>query len=79
MSVTSGTAFQGSHTPLYKWFLQYGILQNVKRKMTATFLQRELKLGSNRTALNILQTLRKAKMLYSKKTEKSESNAETKS
>lgn len=47
--------------------------------MTATFLQMELKLESNRTALNILQTLRKAKMLYSKKTEKSESNAETKS
>lgn len=49
-----------------------------EKKMTATFLQRELKLGSNRTALNILQTLRKAKMLYSKKAEKSESNAETK-
>lgn len=78
MSVTSGTAFQGSHTPLYKWFLAIWYFTECEKKMTAAFLQRELKLGSNRTALNILQTLRKAKTLCTKKAEKSKSNAETK-
>lgn len=60
ISVTSGTVFQDSHTPLNKWFLGIWLVSEYGKKITADMLQKELELGSNRTALSILGKLRKA-------------------
>lgn len=68
ISVTSGTVFQGTHTPLNKWFLAIWFVAEYGKKVTANMLQRELELGSNRTALNILTKLKKAR--YTTMTEK---------
>lgn len=60
ISVTSGTVFQGSHIPLDKWFLAIWLIAEYGKNATADMLQKELRLGSNRTALNILKKLKKA-------------------
>lgn len=68
MSVTSGTVFQGSHTPLDKWFLAIWLVAKYGKKVTTDMLQKELELGSNRTAIRMLKILRRAR--YTFKTEK---------
>lgn len=74
ISVTSGTVFQDSHIPLNKWFLAIWIVAEYGRKATADMLQRELELGSNRTALSILNKIKKAR--YTTKTVKLEHTVE---
>ena len=74
ISVTSGTVFQDSHIPLNKWFLAIWIVAEYGRKATADMLRRELELGSNRTALSILNKIKKAR--YTTKTEKLEHTVE---
>lgn len=74
MSVTSGTVFQDSHTPLNKWFLAIWLVAEYGKKATADMLQKELELGSNRTALNILSKLKKVR--YTTRTEKLEHTVE---
>ena len=74
ISVTSGTVFQDSHIPLDKWFLAIWIVAEYGRKATADMLQRELELGSNRTALSILNKIKKAR--YTTKTVKLEHTVE---
>lgn len=68
MSVTSGTVFQDSHTPLNKWFLAIWLVAKYGKKATVAMLQKELELGSNRTAIRMLKILRRAR--YTFKTEK---------
>lgn len=74
MSVTSGTVFQDSHTPLNKWFWAIWLVAEYGKKATADMLQKELELGSNRTALNILSKLKKVR--YTTRTEKLEHTVE---
>lgn len=59
-SVTSGTIFQDSHIPLPTWFKAMWYISEQRRKVTAAELQRELDLGSNRTALSMLKKLERA-------------------
>ncbi len=59
-SVTSGTIFQDSHIPLPTWFKAMWYISEQRRKVTAAELQRELNLGSNRTALSMLKKLERA-------------------
>lgn len=68
MSVTSGTVFQDSHTPLDKWFLAIWLVAKYSKKATVAMLQKELELGSNRTAIRMLKILRRAR--YTFKSEK---------
>lgn len=65
-SVTSGTVFQGSHTSLKQWFLAIWLLSESGQHITADILQKELKLGSNRTALKMLKTLKNARRIINK-------------
>lgn len=61
MSVTAGTIFQDSRTPLPIWFKAIWIVSQ-NGKVTACKLQKELELKSNRTALAILNKLNQAKV-----------------
>lgn len=63
ISVTSGTVFQDSHTPLSKWFLTIWLIAESGKRVTADTLQDELNLGSNRTALRMLKILRAAQCI----------------
>lgn len=76
MSVTSGTVFQDSHTPLHKWFLAIWLVAKHGKKATVAMLQKELELGSNRTAIRMLKILRRARYTY--KTEKLKAPVEIK-
>ena len=44
-SVTSGTMFQDSHIPLWKWFLAIYLMMESKKGMSANQLKRTLKVG----------------------------------
>lgn len=61
MSVTAGTIFQNSHTPLNKWFKAIWIMCESESKVSANTLQRELSLGSNRTSQKLFKYLISAK------------------
>lgn len=61
MSVTAGTIFQNSHTPLNKWFKAIWIMCESENKVSANTLQRELSLGSNRTSQKLFKYLKSAK------------------
>lgn len=60
MSVTSGTVFQDSHTPLHIWFRIMWHLCLQKNGLSALGMQRSLGLGSYQTAWLCLHKLRKA-------------------
>lgn len=63
ISVTSGTIFQGSHIPLPIWFKAIWHISSQPMLVTASYLQKELSIGSNRTALHIFHKL-KLIMIY---------------
>ncbi len=56
MSVTSGTVFQDSHISLKKWFLAISIILKNK-DITLSEFQKQLELGSNRTAIRIKELI----------------------
>lgn len=60
MSVTAGTIFQDSHTPLEKWFAAIDLINASNGKITASSLQNKLKLGSNRTAQRMIHFIKRA-------------------
>lgn len=60
MSVTADTVLEQTHVPLQKWFMAIWLLTESGEAYTVQKLQEELQIGSNRTALKILQTIRKA-------------------
>ena len=60
VSVTAGTIFHGSRLPLAQWFRAIWLVTRQKHGMSALGLQRELDLGSYRTAWTLLHKLRTA-------------------
>ena len=59
-SVTAGTIFQDSHLPLTTWFRAVWHVTSRKNGVSALGLQRDLGLGSYRTAWSMLHKLRRA-------------------
>jgi ISXO2-like transposase domain/Transposase zinc-ribbon domain len=59
-SVTAGTIFQGTRTPLVSWFAAIWYVVNQKQGVSALGLQRVLGLGSYQTAWAWLHKLRRA-------------------
>lgn len=57
-TVTTGTNLHGTRIPIDRWFLAIWYFTSGKSKLTAHELQEMIKLGSNRTALAMLHTLR---------------------
>jgi transposase-like protein len=49
-TVTVGTVFEDSHIPLHKWLLATHLMCSSKKGISALQLQRELELGSYRSA-----------------------------
>ena len=60
VSVTAGTVFQDSKLPLAIWFRAMRQLTNQKNGVSALGLQRQLGLGSYKTAWTMLHKLRRA-------------------
>lgn len=59
-TVTVGSIFESSHIPLQKWILAFHLLCSSKKGMSSLQLQRELGLGSYRTALFMTHRIREA-------------------
>lgn len=59
-SVTVGTIFHDSHLPLVKWFLAIYMICSAKKGIPATQLQRELEIGSYKTAWYMAHRIRLA-------------------
>jgi transposase-like protein len=59
-TVTTGTIMEDSHVPLNKWVLAFHLLCSSKKGMSALQLQRELGLGSYRTAWYMAHRIRHA-------------------
>jgi hypothetical protein len=57
-SVTVGTVMEGSHIPLGKWMAAIHILCSSKKSVSALQLQRQLELGSYRTAWHLCHRVR---------------------
>jgi transposase-like protein len=57
-TITVGTIMQGSHIPLRKWAMAFHLLCSSKKGFSALQLQRELGLGSYRTALFMFHRIR---------------------
>jgi transposase-like protein len=49
-TITVGTIFEDSHIPLHKWLLAFHLMCSSKKGVSALQLQRELELGSYRSA-----------------------------
>src|SRR5947209_4483208 len=62
-SVTAGTIFAGTRTPLVSWFAAIWYVVNQKHGVSALGLQRVLGLGSYQTAWSWLHKLRRAMVL----------------
>lgn len=59
-SVTVGTIFEDSHIPLRKWLMAFALLCSAKKGISALQIQRELELGSYRTAWHLCHRIRHA-------------------
>ena len=59
-TVTVGSIFESSHIPLPKWVLAFHLLCSSKKGISSLQLQRELGLGSYRTALFMTHRIREA-------------------
>ncbi len=59
-SATSGTIFHDSHLPLSKWFMAVALICNAKKGLSARQVQRDLGIGSYRTAWYLCHRIRKA-------------------
>lgn len=58
VSLTAGTIFQGTRTPLRKWFLAIFFMARHKQGISALQLQRDLGLGNYQTAWTMMHKLR---------------------
>ncbi len=74
MTATKGTVFEETRIPLDKWFTAIWLIAKYGTKITSSVLQEKLGLGSNRTALNILNTIKKSR--YTTVTKKLEHTVE---
>lgn len=59
-TATVGTIFEGSHVPLSKWMLGFFIFASAKKSISALQLQRQLGIGSYRTAWHMAHRIRAA-------------------
>lgn len=59
-STTSGTIFHDSHLPLSTWFAAVALVMNAKKGISAMQLQRDLGVGSYRTAWYLYHRVREA-------------------
>ena len=59
-TATAGTIFHDSHLPLGTWFLAVALITNAKKGMSALQLQRDLGIGSYRTAWYLYHRIREA-------------------
>lgn len=59
-TVTVGTVFEASHIPLSKWLLGFYLFASSKKSLSALQLQRQLGLGSYRTAWHMAHRIRHA-------------------
>jgi transposase-like protein len=59
-TVTIGTIFEDSHIPLRKWLLAWYLICSSKKGISSLQLQRNLELGSYRTALFMAHRIRHA-------------------
>ena len=59
-TVTIGTIFEDSHIPLRKWLIAYYMICSSKKGISSLQLQRNLELGSYRTALFMAHRIRHA-------------------
>lgn len=59
-SVTVGTIMEGSHLPIRIWLMAFSILCSAKKGVSALQLQRQLGLGSYRTAWHLCHRIRYA-------------------
>ena len=59
-TVTIGTIFEDSHIPLRKWLIAWYLLCSSKKSISSLQLQRQLELGSYRTALFMTHRIRYA-------------------
>ena len=59
-TVTVGSVMEDSHIPLQKWLLAFHLLCSSKKGISSLQLQRELSLGSYRTALFMTHRIREA-------------------
>lgn len=59
-SVTTGTVAHGSHLPLRTWLMAWFILASSKKSVSALQLQRQLGIGSYRSAWHLCHRVRRA-------------------
>ncbi len=59
-TVTIGTVMERSHIPLHKWLLAWYAMSNSKARVYALGLQRQLGIGSYRTAWRMCRRIRSA-------------------
>jgi transposase-like protein len=59
-TATTGTIFHDSHLSLTKWFMAVALFCNAKKSLSALQLQRDLGIGSYRTAWYLAHRIRKA-------------------
>src|SRR5882757_10774939 len=57
-TVTIGTIFEDSHIPIRKWLIAYYLICSSKKGISSLQLQRNLELGSYRTALFMAHRIR---------------------
>jgi transposase-like protein len=59
-TATMGTIFEDSHLPLRKWLMAFALICSAKKGISALQLQRELEIGSYRTAWYMAMRIREA-------------------
>src|SRR5262245_3269802 len=59
-TATAGTIFHDTHLPLTKWFLAIALMCNAKKGLSAKQLQRDLGIGSYRTAWYLAHRIRQS-------------------
>jgi hypothetical protein len=57
-AILGKTIFANTHVPLHKWFRAFGLFSSTLDGLSARQLKIKLKLGSNRTALDMLAAIR---------------------
>lgn len=57
-TLTTGTMFQNSHLPLLQWFRAIWYIVSCRGAVDATEFQKAVNIGSNRTALSVLNKIR---------------------
>ena len=57
-TVTIGTVMEGTHLPLRTWLMAFSLMQSAKKGISALQLQRDLDIGSYKTAWRMLKLIR---------------------